>query len=195
MKVVGITGGIGSGKSIICRIFKSLGVPVYNADESVHSLYERHPEITKRIGKEISENALDKNGKINRKNLAEIVFSNPDKLKILNGIVHPAVKEDFENWLSNHKNFSYVLKEAAILFESGAYKACDKIITVTSPIELRISRVRERDHKSRAETEQIISKQLDDAERIKKSDFIIVNDETQLILPQVLKIHLALSKL
>ncbi len=195
MKVVGITGGIGSGKSIICLIFKSLGVPVYNADESVHSLYDRHPEITKRIGKEISENALDKNGKINRKNLAEIVFSNPDKLKILNGIVHPAVKEDFENWLSNHKNFPYVLKEAAILFESGAYKACDKIITVTSPIELRISRVRERDHKSRAETEQIISKQLDDAEKIKKSDFIIINDETQLVLPQVLKIHSALSKL
>ena len=194
MKIVGITGGIGSGKSIICRIFNSLGVPVYNADESAHSLYERYPEIVKKIVKEISENVVDKNGKIIRKNLAEIVFSNPDKLKILNSIVHPAVKDDFESWSSNYRSYSYVLKEAAILFESGAYTACDKIITVTSPLELRISRVRERDHKSRLETEQIISKQLDDEEKIKKSDFIIVNDELQLILPQVLKIHALLLK-
>ena len=135
MIVVGLTGGIGSGKSIICRIFKSLGIPVYNADESVHSLYERYPELTRKIANEFPENVLDKNSKINRKILGEIVFSNPDKLKILNAIVHPAVKEDFENWLTNHKSCPYVLKEAAanyFLIVMEKVKHGNKLLTLRS---------------------------------------------------------------
>jgi dephospho-CoA kinase len=194
MKVVCLTGGIGSGKSMVGRIFNSLGIPVYNADEAAHSLYEKYPELTGRIAKEISEESIDKSGKINRKRLAEIVFADEKKLSILNSIVHPAVQADFENWLASNKQAAYIVKEAAILFESGAYTACNTIITVTSPLDLRISRIRERDHKTKAETELIISRQLDDEEKIRRSDFVIVNDEIQLVLPQVLKIHNALIK-
>lgn len=194
MKVIGITGGIGSGKTIACRIFSKLGIPVYEADKEVHLLYDRYPEIVERIKKEISEDVVDKNGKINRKKLGEIVFENSKKLGILNGIVHPLVKTDFIKWVEKNKGYPYVLKEAAILFESGSDQDCDKIITVVSPIDLRIARLKERDNKSRAETEQIISQQMSDEERIKKSDFVIYNDEKQLIIPQVLKIHSALVK-
>lgn len=194
MKVIGITGGIGSGKTIACRIFSKLGIPVYEADKEVHLLYERYPEIVERIKKEISDDVVDKNGKINRKKLGEIVFENSKKLGILNGIVHPLVKTDFIKWIEKNKGYPYVLKEAAILFESGSDQDCDKTITVVSPIDLRIARLKERDNKSRAETEQIISQQMSDEERIKKSDFVIYNDEKQLLIPQVLKIHNALVK-
>ena len=194
MKVIGITGGIGSGKTIACRIFSKLGIPVYEADKEVHLLYDRYPEIIERIKKEISEDVVDKNGKINRKKLGEIVFENSKKLGILNGIVHPLVKTDFIKWIEKNKGYPYVLKEAAILFESGSDQDCDKTITVVSPIDLRIARLKERDNKSRAETEQIISQQMSDEERIKKSDFVIYNDEKQLLIPQVLKIHNALVK-
>jgi dephospho-CoA kinase len=188
MKVIGITGGIGSGKTVICRVFSHLGVPVYEADTAAHRLYENEDLIGK-IKNKISSEAIDKNGKINRKKLAEIVFNDPEKMVMLNGIVHPAVKIDFDQWAEKNKIHPYVIKEAAILFESGAYKGCDKIVTVTSPMELRIARVRERDHKSKAEIEQIISTQLSDEEKINRSDYVIFNDEKQMVIPQVMKLH------
>lgn len=194
MKIVCITGGIGSGKSIVSRIFNLLGVPVYDADKAVHSIYDSHPEVVERIVKEFSEEIIDKNGKVNRKRLGELVFGDNQKLKTLNSIVHPVVKSDFENWTHTHKTFPYVIKEAAILFESGTHTGCNKIITVVAPLELRITRIKERDHKSRAETEQIIARQISDEEKIKKSDFVITNDESQLLIPQVLKIHSVLCK-
>lgn len=189
MKVVGITGGIGTGKSLVCQIFSRLGVPVYESDKVAHTFYEKYPEINERIKKEFSEDVFEKNGKLNRKKLGEIVFSDNKKLNTLNSIIHPLVKLDFEKWLKGNKGNPYVIKEAAILFESGSNEICDKIISVISPIELRISRVKERDHKSRIEIENIIDKQLNDEELIKKSDFIIYNDEKQMLIPQVLKIH------
>lgn len=194
MMTVGVTGGIGSGKSVICKVFSQLGIPVYEADAAAHILYDKYPELKARIATEISTEVTDKNGKINRRKLGEIVFSNKEKLELLNSIVHPMVKYDFENWLSIHKGFPYVIKEAAILFESGASDACDKIITVVAPHELRVSRIRERDHKSRADIEQIIIRQMNDEERIVLSDFVIHNDEKQLVIPQVLKIHSILVK-
>ena len=194
MKIVCITGGIGSGKSVVSRIFNLLGIPVYDADKAVHSIYDSNPEVVACIVNQFSDGVVDKNGKLNRKKLGELVFNDTQKLKILNSIVHPVVKSDFENWSNSHKTFPYVIKEAAILFESGTHAGCEKIITVLAPIELRIARIKERDHKSRAETEQIIARQISDEEKIKKSDFVITNDESQLLLPQVLKIHSTLSK-
>lgn len=194
MKVVGITGGIGTGKSLVCQIFCRLGVPVYESDKVVHLLYEKYPEINEKIKKEFSEDVFDKNGKLNRKKLGEIVFSDDKKLNTLNSIIHPIVKQDFDKWLKSNKGNPYVIKEAAILFESGASAICDKIICVISPIEFRISRVKERDHKSRIEIENIINKQLSDEELIKRSDFVIYNDEKQMLIPQVLKIHAGFIK-
>ncbi len=194
MKVVGITGGIGTGKSLVCQIFSRLGVPIFESDKVVHQLYEKYPEINEKIKKEFSEDVFDKNGKLSRKKLGEIVFSDIKKLNTLNSIIHPLVKLDFEKWLKSNKGNPYVIEEAAILFESGANEICDKIISVISPIELRICRLKERDHKSRIEIENIINKQLNDEELIKKSDFVIYNDEKQMLIPQVLKIHAGFIK-
>ncbi len=194
MMIIGITGGIGSGKSVVCNVFRKLGIPVYEADKSVHDLYERYPELVSRIEAEVSADAVDKNKRISRKKLSEIVFADESKLKKLNAIVHPAVKDDFQNWINNHKGYSYLLKEAAILFESGSNEGCDKVISVSAPVDLRIARVRERDHKSKTEIETIISRQMSDEERNSRSDFIIVNDEKQLLLPQILKVHSQLIK-
>ena len=194
MKIIGITGGIGSGKTIVCQVFNKLGIPVYDADKFVHNIYEKYPEVSEKIIKEISDDVVDKNGKINRKKLGEIFFNDADKLKILNSIVHPLVKTNFNKWVHDNSGYPYVLKEAAILFESGASENCFKVITVFSPMELRFSRIRERDHKSRTEAEFIIDRQINDEERIKKSDYVIYNDEKQLLIPQILKIHSSLIK-
>lgn len=189
MKIIGITGGIGSGKSVVCKIFEQLKIPVYEADSAAKLLYNKYPELKQSVRELVSEEAIDKNGNINRKKLAEIVFNDEEKLEILNKLVHPLVKRDFENWVESHKSYPYVLKEAAILFESGANKQCDLVIAVISPLELRIERIRQRDKKSKAEIEKIISTQLSDEELIKRSDFVIYNDEVQMVVPQVLKIH------
>ncbi len=194
MKIIGITGGIGSGKSVICSVFKALGVPVYDADQEAKKLYDNYPELVEKIRSEISEDVFDKNGKLDKKRLAELVFSDPEKLKSLNSMVHPVVRKDFQKWCQTHDKHSYVVKEAAILFESGAHKDCDHIISVVSPVELRIQRVRERDRKSRVDVENIIENQWSDEERNKKSDFILTNDEQELLIPQVLAIHDKLIK-
>jgi len=194
MKIVGITGGIGSGKSVVCKVFEQLGIPVYEADSAAKLLYDKYPELKQSIKELVSEDAIDKNGNINKKKLAEIVFNNDEKLAVLNKLVHPLVKLDFKNWVESHKGFPYLIKEAAILFESGANKDCDIVITVVSPIELRVERIRQRDKKTKAEIEAIISRQLSEEELIKRSDFVIYNDEKQMVIPQVLKVHEGLSK-
>lgn len=189
MKIVGITGGIGSGKSVVCKVFEQLKIPVYNADSAAKLLYDKFPELKQSIKELISEEAIDKNGNVNRKKLAEIVFNDNEKLAELNKLVHPLVKTDFKNWVDAQKGFPYVIKEAAILFESGSNKDCDFVISVISPMELRIERIRQRDKKSKAEIESIITRQLTDEELIKRSDFVIYNDEKQMVIPQVLKVH------
>ena len=194
MKVVGITGGIGSGKSVVSMVFRQLGIPVYDSDAEAKLLYDKFPELRDAVRKQIAEEAFDSNGKLDRKKLAEIVFQFPEKLEILNQLVHPLVKMDFQNWVQKHPEAAYVVKEAAILFESGAYSDCDKVITVVAPRELRVQRVRERDRKTKAEIEAIMDRQSGDEEKIKRSDFVIQNDEKELILPQVLAIHESLSK-
>lgn len=172
-KIIGLTGGIGSGKTTIAKHFTSLGVPVYIADDEAKKLMDNSEIIAKLqavFGEEIIENQ-----KIDRKALAQIVFQNPKKLKILNSIIHPAVKKHFTDWLSTYKNHPIIIKEAAILFESGSYKDCDSIITVTSPLEERVNRVMKRDNASRESILDRINNQWTDEQRISKSDYVIVN--------------------
>ena len=172
-KIIGLTGGIGSGKTTIAKHFASLGIPVYIADDEAKKLMDNSEIIAKLqavFGNEIIENQ-----KIDRKALAQIVFQNPKKLKILNSIIHPAVKKHFTDWLSTYKNHPIIIKEAAILFESGSYKDCDSIITVTSPLEERVNRVMKRDNASRESILDRINNQWTDEQRISKSDYIITN--------------------
>ncbi len=184
---VGITGNIGSGKSTVVKIFAALGIPVYYADvrasELMNSNKAIHDELCKIIGDDIYlDNELD------RKKLAALIFSDDKLRKQVNALVHPIVAYDFEDWFS-HQQGLYVLKEAALLFESGSYKQLDKIICVTAPFELRLNRVINRDHRSREQVQAIESKQMSEAEKIKLSDYIIINDESEPVIPQVLNIH------
>lgn len=190
---VGITGGIGSGKSTVCKIFESLGIPVYYADQQARSLSDHHPEIIKGV-KHLFGDDIYTDDQLNRKKVGELVFVNKKLLNSLNQIIHPVVAQHFENWLKINAKAPYIMKEAAILFESGAYKQVDKIITVSSPKELRLTRVMERDRLSKEEVERRMLNQMDEAEKIKKSDFVINNNDIDLVVTQVLLVHKALLR-
>jgi dephospho-CoA kinase len=187
---IGITGGIGSGKSIVCKIFKSLGVPVYDADSRAKSVMTTDGILISQIKKEFGELSYHWDGTLNRNSLGKEVFQNPSRLKVLNELVHPRVALDYENWRSEHLDFSYVIKEAALLFESGSYELLDCIIVITAPEELRIERVRSRDKgRSVEQIKNIIAQQWPEDEKIRKSNAIISNDESKLVIPQVLHLH------
>lgn len=186
---VGITGGIGSGKSIVCNIFRILGIPVYDADKRAKWLANNHPEVKKLIISYFGEEAFLK-GSLNRQFLAGEVFSNAEKLEKLNSFIHPKVAEDYKNWVNEHKEYPYLLKEAALLFESDSYKKLHKIITVFAPEKVRINRILVRDpQRTTEEIQNIINKQLPEKEKLEKADFIIKNDERTLVTKQVLEIH------
>lgn len=185
---VGITGGIGSGKSVVCKIFQQLGILVYSADIEAKKLYD-DDEVRQKVKTIFGDSVIDKHGKLNKKALSEIIFKDNDLREKLNAIIHPAVKEHFSKWLSLHEHEKYILKEAAILFESGTNKGLDYVITVSAPSELRIKRTMQRDGIGEEEVKRRIKTQMSEEEKIKRSDFVIVNDETQLLIPQVLKIH------
>jgi dephospho-CoA kinase len=189
MLKVGITGGIGSGKSTVCKIFELLDIPVYYADDEAKKILNNDVLVKEQIIQAFGNDILDKQGLIERPKLAAIVFNNKEKLQQLNSIVHPAVAKHFENWLQEHKTYPYILKEAAILFESGSYKQVNKIISVVAPTEIRINRTIKRDNISKELALQRMQNQISDEEKIKRSDFIIHNDEMQLIIPQVIDIH------
>jgi len=185
-KIIGLTGGIGSGKTTIANHFITAGIPVYIADDEARKIMQSSAiidEIKKTFGSTIFENNV-----LNREKLSEIVFNNPEKLKQLNAIVHPAVKNHFGNWILNHKNSPFIIYEAAILFESGSYKNCDLIITVTAPIELRIQRVIQRDKTTREKVLKRINMQWNDEQRISKSDFVIENVNPDIAKSEVDKI-------
>lgn len=176
-KIVGLTGGIGSGKSTIASYFESKGIPVYIADTEAKKIMDSQSVIGKIIdvfGTEVIEN-----NKISRAKLASVVFNNPKELKKLNAIIHPEVKLHFKDWVKKHQAASFVLKETAILFESGSYKDCDKIILVTAPEELRIERVISRDGVSREEVEARMNNQWTDDQKMPLSDFVITNIATE----------------
>lgn len=184
---VGLTGGIGSGKSYVAKVFSAMGIPVYNSDLEAKKLYLRD-DVRKQMILNYGAEVYLKSGAINKKHLSNIIFNNQDALLKVNSIIHPLVKEHFNTWLYEHKQSDYIIKEAAILFESGAFKFMDKIIGVTAPIELRIKRVIKRDHTDKNTVLNKINKQLPDEELIEKCNYLIINDG-RAILPQILKIH------
>lgn len=173
-KIIGLTGGIGSGKTTIATYIQSKGIPVYISDTEAKKVMEQ-PEIIAKINETFNED-ITTNNVLDRQKLASIVFGNPEKLKQLNAIVHPAVKIHFDNWLKRNQNLPIIVKEAAILFESGSYKDCDAIISVITPLETRIERVILRDNTTRDKVLQRINNQITDEERISKSDYIIKNE-------------------
>lgn len=173
-KIIGLTGGIGSGKSTVAKYIASKGVPVYIADNEARKIMENESVIAK-ITNIFEENILTNEKKLDRFKIANIVFSNPEKLKELNAIVHPKVKEHFKSWVKEHDNFPFIVKEVAILFETGGDKDCDAVILVTAPEEIRIKRTIARDNISAEKVSDRIKNQLSDAEKSKKSTFIINN--------------------
>ena len=188
--LIGITGGIGAGKSIVCRVFKSLGTPVYDADTSAKWLMNESPKLKSQIIELFGDKAYSSDGVLNNKFIAGEVFHVKDKLKILNSFVHPAVKQDFEHWVEKHPTEKYVLKEAALLIEAGSYKDLDQLILVTAPKEIRIKRVLERDlHRDREQVLAIIDKQLTDDLKAEKAQHVLVNDGKTMLLPQILGLH------
>ena len=187
--LVGITGGIGAGKSLIARIFHTLGVPVYDADSRAKCMMTHDKNLIAEIKNHFGEEAYLADGLLNRAYLSEKVFNNEARLQQLNALVHPKVGEDFEQWASQQAK-PYVLKEAALLIEAGSYKTLNYLITVNAPEKVRLSRVLLRDtHRSEEDVEAIMKKQLSDTERAEKADFVIVNDGSSLVVPKVLQLH------
>lgn len=186
---IGVTGGIGSGKSTVCKVFSILGIPIYAADEQAKRIMAKEEGLKKKILSTFGPNAYTKEGELNRKFLATTVFSAPEKLASLNALVHPAVAADFDAWASKQTS-PYVIKEAALLFETGASKQLDYVINVSSPLKIRMNRVLIRDpDRSELQVNQIIDQQLPDDRKNEQADFIIKNQENKLIIPQVLDLH------
>ncbi|MBS1522646.1 MAG: dephospho-CoA kinase [Bacteroidetes bacterium] len=189
MLKVGITGNIGSGKTTVSKIFEILGVPVFYADDAAKKVMVEDAILIDALKAEFGDESYFDEGSLNRKHIASIVFNNEAELAKLNAIVHPAVFRAFDNWVAGIKNAPYVMKEAALLFESSSYKMCDKTIMVTAPLELRINRVMQRDNLTREEIESRNARQFSEEKKIQLADFIIRNDDTELVIPQVLELH------
>ncbi|MFM9983835.1 MAG: dephospho-CoA kinase [Flavobacteriales bacterium] len=187
MKTIGITGGIGSGKSTVCRVFQSLGVPVFDSDYHARKVYEEFPETLAKLRSRYGESII-RDGKLDRVKLASIVFASEEELAALNKLIHPYVKIQFENWRARQVSL-YVLREAAILFESGSHTDCSQIILVTAPLDLRIQRTMQRDQMDENQVKERISRQWSDDKKRALSDFEIINDDQKAILPQILSIH------
>jgi dephospho-CoA kinase len=188
MKKIGVTGGIGSGKSVVCEVFRTLGCKIYNADDRAKMLLDNNSEIRKQItsyfGTEIYESGI-----ANRKLLASKVFNNPAALNTLNGIIHPAVFDDFQQWTSLYKDQPYIIKEAAIMFESGANKQLDSVILVYASPEIRMQRVMHRDNISEDAVGARMNNQMSDDDKLKLSDYVIYNDGVHSLIKQVLTLH------
>jgi dephospho-CoA kinase len=191
MLKIGITGGIGTGKSTVAKIFAALKIPVYEADYRAKILIENEPTIVSRIKQLLGDEAYNTDGTYNKVFVAQQVFDNKELLTSLNTIVHPAVGKDFTDWANNQRNTPYIIKEAAVM---GKNSGLDKIIVVSSPLELRISRIQKRDKRSVEEIEIIIKNQKSEEQFLEISDFEIKNNEQDFIITQVLKIDKILRK-
>ncbi|MDX1471450.1 MAG: dephospho-CoA kinase [Flavobacteriaceae bacterium] len=192
MKIVGLTGGIGSGKTTVSKMFKDLGVPVYIADERAKYLMNNSPQLKSKIIEIFGEDSYNKDG-LNRPYLADLIYKDKSALSQINSVVHPAVNEDFKEWLKLQKG-SYIIKEVAVIFEYGYEAQYDFIITVVAEKETRIDRLLKRDNTSREKILEIMNNQLSDEEKIKSSDFVIHNNSIGETQQAVLEIHEKLSK-
>ncbi|ASZ14009.1 dephospho-CoA kinase [Chitinophaga pendula] len=188
MLKIGITGGIGSGKSTICKIFELLGIPVYYADIHAKDIMNRDPELRRQLLTHFGEAVYMSDGMLDRAYLGNIVFKDRKQLDLLNSLVHPATIRDSNIWAAGQQA-PYVMKEAALIFESESFHHLDKIISVYAPQALRIQRVMQRDQVNREEVLARIQKQMDETIKMKLSDYVIHNDEQQLVIPQVLALH------
>ena len=189
-KIIGLTGGIGSGKSTVANYIASKGILVYIADEEAKKIMERD-DVKQKIQNLFTEFILNSDNSLNRKKIAEFVFNNPDKLKELNAIVHPEVQLHFKNWLKEHKNYPFIIKEVAILFETGGNKQCDKVILITAPEELRIERAMKRDNLTKKDILVRIKNQISESKKKELSDFVVQNinlNNTFLKIDEILKI-------
>jgi len=186
---IGLTGGIGSGKTTVSRLFKSMGIPIYYADDAAKWLMQNDQTLINAIKKAFGATIYDNNNNLNRQSLANIVFNDKKALKHLESLVHPAVHQHGENWVAKQNHAPYVIKEAALTFESGSYKHLDKVITVFAPKKLRLQRVMQRDNVNASQVEARMQKQLPDHEKVSRADFVIYNDGTHLLIPQVQAIH------
>jgi dephospho-CoA kinase len=190
---IGVTGGIGSGKTSVCRVFNVLGIPVFSADLEARSIMDTHPDIITGITSITGED-LYSSGMLDRSRLSSLVFSNEDLLHRINSLVHPAVFERYRQWISE-QTAPYTIMEAAILIESGAAKLVDRIVTVIAPVEERISRVVHWNKLSREEILERMKNQLSDDERIRLSHYIVNNSNDDMIIPAILQIHDDILKL
>jgi dephospho-CoA kinase len=186
-KIIGLTGGIGSGKTTVARQFESFGIPIYIADEEAKKIMEL-PDVIENIKTVFGDEIFD-NAKLNRQKLAKIVFNDKEKLQELNKIVHPKVKSHFENWLIENKSAPIVIKETALLFETGSEMNFDSIITVTAPLSIRVQRVIERDKIDNEAVLNRINNQISDEIKIAKSNFVIHNDSLESLTKQVKNIY------
>jgi dephospho-CoA kinase len=191
---VGITGGIGSGKTTVCKIFEKLGIPVYYADERAKFLMTNSQEIIDTVKKIFGKEAYLESGELNRPHIAKLAFSNPDLLSKLNQTVHPAVHADGKSWHETQKDVPYTLNEAALMVESGGHKRMDKLIVVVAPEDLRIERVMKRDGVDEKAVRARMDNQLPQEEKEKLADYVINNDGSESLVLQVWKIHADLKK-
>ena len=192
MLKIGLTGGIGSGKSTVAKVFETLGIPVYYADDAAKRLMNTDLQLKKSIQKIFGDQSY-KNGELDRKYIASIVFNDEEKLERLNALTHPATIRDAGEWISRQQA-PYIIKEAALIFESGSNKNLDRVIGVYAPQHIRVNRVVKRDQLTAEEVMQRISKQIDEEKKMKLCDYVIINDEQQLVMTQVLELHERLLK-
>lgn len=190
--IVGITGGIGSGKSYCAKIFEQLAVPVYYSDTRAKELMTQDEDLRNGLITLFGTESYLIDGSLNRKHLSSLIFNNKELLNKMNALVHPAVRADFMQWCQHHlQNSAYVMQESALVYETGSYKLLSKVILVDAPVELRINRVLQRDHTTREEIISRIDKQLPSSEKRAKADFIIDNDGSD-IVNEVMKVHFSL---
>jgi len=190
---VGITGGMGAGKSLVCRIFSVLDIPIYDADSQAKYLMQNDPRLKQELVDLLGANTYDPDGKLDRGFVASRIFSDEFLLQSLNALVHPAVHRDASRWHQEQSNVPYTLKEAALTFESGSYLQLDFVINVECPEDIRIARIKERDHLSDEEIQARLKRQWTEKQRRDLADFTIVNDGKCLLIPQVMQIHAELA--
>lgn len=189
MLKVGVTGGIGSGKTTVCKVFELLGIPVFYADDVAKSIMQTDPVLKTALLNTFGENSYTKDGMLNRAYISSIVFNDKQELEELNSLVHPAVLRAFDNWVLEHHESPYVIKEAALLYESGGFKMCNKSILVIAPTLIKMNRVKLRDGISEEDIQLRMNRQFSDEMKIKYADHILNNDEKQLLIPQIIQLH------